>query len=327
MNDTKFLELHYFLENNSHSMNAFVQNKSEAEFLHLIREVSDVLNLNIIIETEALAEGGIRRWFKLIRKGERKQLIISSAILIQLAVVVTTTPLATALTKGTEAIIEKIFEDDFDIQLKELELEGIKLNNEDKALNIKLKKIELFTKVQEIEDNQKIRKRKSNFYEELRKENQVNCVSFLVEDNTKQPISKEFKVYRTDFNKYVLETNKVETEPIDNVLIEIVSPVLKKGAYKWRGIYNSKPISFLMKSNEFKTLVQTGKVEFKNGSTINCLLDITKIIDNEGNEKIESYNVLRVNNYFENNQSIETGEGKKHRHQKEADERQYNIFE
>lgn len=35
---------------------------------------------------------------------------------------------------------------------------------------------------------------------------------------------------------------------------------------------NGKVISFTMKSNEFKTLVQTGKVLFKNGSSINCHL-------------------------------------------------------
>jgi len=308
-------------------MNAIVQNKSEAEFLFLIKEISSVLNLNIIIETEPLAEGGIRRWFKLIRKGEKKQLIISSAILIQLAVVVTTTPLATVLTKATEAIIENMFKDDIDNQIKELELEGVKLSNEEKSINIELKKIELLTKIQELEDNQKIKKRKSNFYEQLRKDNQVKSVSFTAEDKNKKPILNELKVYRQDFNKHVLETNVIETDPIDNTTIEIVSPVLIKGDYKWKGIYDSKSISFSMKSNEFKTLVQSGKVEFKNGSTINCLLDFVKVVDNEGNEKIDSYKVLRVNSYYDIGKSIETGEGRKHRQEKDADESQYNIFE
>ena len=48
--------------------------------------------------------------------------------------------------------------------------------------------------------------------------------------------------------------------------------VLKKGKYKWSGIYNGEVIQFTMKSNEFKTLVQTGQIVFKNGSSINCHL-------------------------------------------------------
>ncbi|WP_299398665.1 hypothetical protein [uncultured Gelidibacter sp.] len=326
MRETNFLELHYYLDDNSHSMNALVQNKSEAEILYLIKEICDVLNINIIIETEALAEGGIRRWFKLTRKDERKNLTYSTAICISLITAVVTTPLTVLLTKSTEILIEKIFEDDIKKQIEQLELEGVKLSNEEKALNIKLKKIELTVKIQEVEDNYKIKKRKSNFYEELRKDNQVHSVSFLLEDINKKPISKELIVIRQDFNKHVLETDKIDTEPIDDAVIEIISPVLKKGKYKWKGLYNSKPISFFMKSNEFKTLVQTGKVEFKNGSSINCLLDIIKVIDNEGNERIESYSVLRVNSYFEHDKSIETGEGKKIRQQKEADEGQYNMF-
>lgn len=38
----------------------------------------------------------------------------------------------------------------------------------------------------------------------------------------------------------------------------------QKGNYQWRGIYNGEALSFNMKSNEFKTLVQSGNIEFKN---------------------------------------------------------------
>ena len=81
-----------------------------------------------------------------------------------------------------------------------------------------------------------------------------------------------------------------------------------------------------MKSNEFKTLVQTGQIEFKNGSSINCLLTIKRKIDNEGLEKNLSYEVSRVNNYFENDKPIETPEGKKHRQKKEAERNQLRMF-
>ena len=81
-----------------------------------------------------------------------------------------------------------------------------------------------------------------------------------------------------------------------------------------------------MKSNEFKTLIQTGKIEFKNGSAINCVLNIKKELDNDGNEKIIASNILSVNHYFENDKPVETPERKKQRKKREANENQLNIF-
>lgn len=80
-----------------------------------------------------------------------------------------------------------------------------------------------------------------------------------------------------------------------------------------------------MKSNEFKTLVQTGKIEFKNGSSINCLLEVRKKINNEGVEQIAGYDIVRVNNYFENDKPIETPEGKQHRQKEEANKQQVKM--
>ena len=93
---------------------------------------------------------------------------------------------------------------------------------------------------------------------------------------------------------------------------------LKKGKYQWLGIYNGTVIQFKMKSNEFKNMVLTGQVPFKNGSSIICLLLTSKKIDNQGNEKVTGYEVLEVYNYFENEAPIETPEGKRRR-QKEGE--------
>jgi hypothetical protein len=119
-----------------------------------------------------------------------------------------------------------------------------------------------------------------------------------------------------------------DLEPIekDEAIIEIISPVLKKGNYKWRGIYNGEPEEFNMKSNEFKTLIQNGEIEFKNGFSINCALTIRRKIDNEGNIKTVGYDVTRVNSHFLNGNPIETPEGKRYRKQKEADKLQLTLF-
>ena len=55
-------------------------------------------------------------------------------------------------------------------------------------------------------------------------------------------------------------------------------------------------------------------------------MTVKKKIDNEGIEKINGYDVLRVNNYFENDKPVETPEGKHHRQKKEAEKQQLNLF-
>jgi len=101
---------------------------------------------------------------------------------------------------------------------------------------------------------------------------------------------------------------------------------IKKGPYKWTGIYQHESIPFSMKPNEFKELVQKGEIEFKNGSTINCLLQINKKIGNEGEIKITTYEVSRVDSYYINDVQTETSEEKKHRKLKEAEKQMLKLF-
>ncbi len=59
------IELHYWFNDNSHTMNAIVFNKCEYEFLGIAKEISQKLKVDVEIETEPLGEGGLRSWFKL----------------------------------------------------------------------------------------------------------------------------------------------------------------------------------------------------------------------------------------------------------------------
>lgn len=315
------VQLHYWLKDGAHDMDAFIQNKCELEFLKISKEIANILDVEILILTEPLIEGGLIRSFRIMSKEEGKKATITIAVVTTLITGIIVTPITTALSKTVEIAIEKILED-------EAEKEGKKLDNEEKKLRIEKLKLEIQEKTNEIEQNSKIKKQKSNFYEELEKEPRVEKVSISSEEKyLHKTIFNEQTVYKNDFKKFILVTDRLEPETIDNAIIEIISPVLKKGNYKWKGIYNGTTVSFNMKSNEFKTLIQTGKIEFKNGSAINCLLEIEKQLDNNGDETILAYNILRVNEYFENNQPIETPEGKLSRQKREAIENQIKMFD
>lgn len=311
------LELHYWFNDKSHTMNAFVQNKCELEFLGVVIEIAATFDTELIIETEPFGDGGLIRWFKIKTKLDEKSSVLKVAIVTTLATAVLVTPLNTVMTKVTEKVIEKLFEDEAKTNCA---TEKEKLELEELKLNVELKR-------QLLHKNMVINKKKSNFYEVLDKYPKVIKLSIAIQDKDKKRVSEESFVRKVKFKEFIIVTDKLEPDYDNNAIIEIISPVLKKGDYKWRGIYNGETASFTMKSNEFKTLVQTGKIEFKNGSSINCLLKIDKKMSNEGIEQISSYTIKRVNNYFENDTPIETPEGKIHRQKRESDESQYGMFD
>lgn len=307
------LEIHYYFDDSSHSMDANVQNRCEYEILGIIKEVSRLFAVEITIETQPTAEGGLKKWLKVVTKGENKTATITTAIIVSMMTVLLTTPIA----KVTEKLIDKVFED----------TEFIEGEKEKQRLEIEELKRNALKDAQEIENNNLIKKKKSNFYETLAKYPKVNKVSYSITDDERIVVIEEKTVRKNDFKQYILVSDDLEPLEIEEAEIEIISPVLKKGKYKWTGFYKGEPISFYMKSNEFKTLVQTGKVEFKNGSSINCFLNIRKRVNNEGVETIVGYDVLRVNSYFQSDTPIETNEGKTNRRKKEADDNQFNLFD
>lgn len=306
------LEIHYWLKNKSHIMNAVVENRCEYEVLAMIKEIANIYSLKINIETEPTAEGGLRKWFTIVSKGENKSATITTSIIVALLTVLLTTP----ITKVTEKLIDKIFEDK---ELNEMQKEKLKLE-------IDKLKDEAAKRNSNVETSNSIKKRKSNFYETLDSDPKVEKVSFLVTNKNKESISEKV-VLKNDFKKFIIVSDDLEPIILESAEIEIISPVLKKGKYKWMGFFKSEPIIFNMQSNEFKTLVQNAEIEFKNGSSINCVLQIRRKIDNEGIEKNTGYDVMFVNHYFDNEKPIETNEGRKRRQIREAEKNQTNLFE
>lgn len=330
------LELHYWFNDQTHTMDAFVQNKCERELLAIIEEIAKVFEIAIDIETIPLAEGGLIRWFKLLLKNDKKQIIIT-ALITALATGVIFNPIGTSLSEISNRLIEKIFEDE---EIKSIEkeilrenLKNLKEDVETKDLEqkkieeeIKNLRFESEIKAQQLSINKVIPKKKSSFYDTLDKYKKVEKVSIIIEDNNNNPIE-ELIINRDMFKKFIIISDDLEPVRDENAIIEIISPVLKKGDYQWRGIYKGQNLSFNMKSNEFKSLVQSGNIEFKNGTSINCFLEIKHRLDNNGNDIITERNIIRVNNYFVNDTPIETQEGKRHRQKEEADKRQLKLFD
>ncbi len=310
------IELHYWLKDGVHTMNAHVFNKCEYEFLGIINELASALKLDIDVDVEPLGEGGIRAWFRI---GKKNANAIKVGVLIALLSQFVGTPITTTLEYVTNKVLEAIFEDS---EIKELEREKKKTELKLDIANIKA---ETERQCANIDEN-KLKKKRSNYYEAASKDKKIEKITILSTDAGKNVEYGRRDILATEFDKFIMTSDDLEPQCDENATIEIISPVLKKGKYQWLGIYNGMVIQFKMKSNEFKNMVLTGQVPFKNGSSIICLLLTNKKIDNQGNEKVTGYEVLEVYNYFENEAPIETPEGKRRRQKEKAEKSQMSLF-
>lgn len=322
MTDTSVLswntiELHYWFNDDSHTINAVVFNKCEYEFLGIAKEIAQKLKVDLEIETEPLGEGGLRSWFKFKAKDKDA---IKVGVILYIITTLLGTPLTITIDELTRMAIQSVFESTEVKQLKE--------QKEIAELKLDIAKIEAETKrlSRRIDENV-VKKKRSNYYENISSCKKITKVTIGITDDLKKNIYLEREVIKADFPHYIMTSDDLEPDSDENAVIEIISPVLKKGKYKWSGIYHGEVIQFTMKSNEFKTLVQTGQVIFKNGSSINCHLLTHKKVNAEGEVKITGYEVVLVNYYFENDKPIETPEGKRNGQIREAESNQLTLFD
>lgn len=307
------LELHYYFGDASHEIDALLRNKCEAELLGIILEAAALLEVDANLIKEAYKEGGFRDFWKILGKSSSQ----ITLLLLIIQIIISTAPL-------------------FDSDNKELEKEEKRLSIEEKKLNIKKLKQEIEEGKQTTESvnqasssigaNLKIIKRKSNFFSSLSGYHKIEKVGFMVLDNDWQPVSDERFIPRSDFSKYVLTTNRLRSEEDDGAVIEIISPVLREGRYKWKGVYNETTINFEMQDVYFRDSVLFENIPFQHGSKIICVLVTHRELDEVGAIKITGYSVTTVLDKIDNDVPQETPQGKKYRHAKKVAESQGNLF-
>ena len=77
------------------------------------------------------------------------------------------------------------------------------------------------------------------------------------------------EVMSKDFPLYIMTSDELEPDNDEQAIIEIVSPVLKKGKYLWVGIYNGNVI-LGSSSNQNSALTLSGKSIYGNGFEIDA---------------------------------------------------------
>lgn len=305
----EFLQLHYYLKDELHSVDAFLNNKAEYELLRIFKEVTEILDLEgeLQFETIAIEEGGIKAFYKILSKKKNKRKIKNALLYLAgiLSIIISNVVSEQIKTDGE---YEKLKKEEINLRIQSLkrDLENEEIKKEDKILIIE--SLSIF-----ISETTKVKLFKSNFYSTLVKEEKIKKVSTQRLNESLQPISKENIVPREDFNKFILHSIDIEPDFKESELIEIVAPVLKKGNMKWKGIHNNQPINFYMRDGEFLTSVLNKEISFSNGTSIVADIEFEQKMNDDGDIEIGTISIFNVTDVYEDLNQIETKRKRRNR--------------
>lgn len=297
-----FYELHLFLADpDDHSIDAFALNRIDRDILSIAKRVSEALDIHVIIEAEALDIGGVRARWKLT-KASRERILLWIAILTLIA---TTYPILR------------------DRGLAPLQKRDLELSIQEHELNIQKLKHEVATLTQEKLDNVRdsavrilrtepeIIARRSNIYRALVDLTKVRRISFSGACSSDTMVVEKL-VERNDFDRFVVKNEELPKIRDESAVIEVVSPVLRADRRKWRGLYAGEWVEFAMNDRAFMNDVEAGRIGFRSGCRIRCVLESRQWID-EGTFKVSRHSVVLVFSVEDKGVTRETQHGKSYR--------------
>lgn len=306
------IEIHYYLSDGSHSANAFTIARAEIEFISLIRDLAESLDVKLELETQALTEGGIKQVWKAFGKNSGQ-----IACLLSLAALI-----ITLVPKGDRELIE------LQKEATRLEIEKLKKDlgkEEELPAEAPPPNLDIQSAAEELNNDLKIVRRRSHFYSYIQSEDKISSVSFT-KRRDQEPTDDPIRVERAAFSNYIALTGELPTIRDSSAVIEIISPVLKKGKFKWKGYYKGQFIEFWVKDKKFKESVIRKQYEFKNGTSIECVLEMKQKIDEVGSVWVSSYHVMLVKKVIDEDSEETTPQGDKYYTQIKNEEKQLKLF-
>jgi hypothetical protein len=293
--DTTTLLIHYYFNDDSHSMNAFIKNKADQKLFLILQEMSDVFNLDFEFEVTAIHEGGIKDLIK-IKPGKKTKKFLKKYGLTTYTIVGTVLGTLLIHEITTDDEYQELKKQDLKLEIQKKQLEVEKLQNE-KALGKEINDIPVFSIEEMVEflfAYDKIKNIRSDYYIELQKIDKLNGISNDVLNDSNQPMNLGKYVSKEKFNDLIIYDREIEPLIYDDIKIDIISPVLNQGNYKWRGVIHGYQKSFNMKDKEFKKLILQHKITFETGTSIMCKLIVRQKVNNHGKIETIEHNVFNV---------------------------------
>lgn len=287
------LQLHYFFKDESHSIDAFLRNEAEKELLGIFKDISENLNISIRLETLPTEEGGFKETWKLLGQNSVQITLIASIT----AIFLSRFPVENE--ELTQLQIENLKLDN-EIKRKELEKLNLEFLNEEKPLNDTVVK----DTVELVQKNYKVSWRKSNLFKKLQNYHKVDYLE-IQRFKDKEPVGPPRKISRANFSKFILKSDELPGLEIADATIDVISPAIKSGRFRWKGFYKNEIITFEMNDYEFKNHVLRGDIHFSNAFSIEVEMSQKRKIDQEGNIKVTLTTVHKVKVTIENGERTE----------------------
>lgn len=308
------VEIHYYFSDESHSMNAQIRNKCESSLLAMFKEISSILNARLQVETEPYPnrKGGLSERFVLKGRSPYYQNFAAGLFYDML-------PLEIDLDKTVN-------EEDKDETKERIDTLRRELRQAERDENAE---VDMENVLYIFEHNLKINKLKSNFYKQLAGYDKVVKVSVQLFDGEEgHALGPPAAVESSLFNTFILKADVLKPETDEEAEIDVISPVLTEGNYKWKGIYvqEQKTISFAMKDEAFKAEVVKNGVAFKHGTRIKCQLEKARKMNEFGEVVVTGYTVHIVSSRQDGNVVTETTQSKTAKKKKEPEMQQLDLF-
>jgi hypothetical protein len=286
------LKVHYHIAGGGHEMDALTRNKAEAELLALLQEFSSTIGAPFQIETKARAEGGVVELWNLVFL-HKDHVVLAMSVLAPLLAA----PFYRSRLKqsGQQTAMNELTIQKLRLELAEKEDAAVERAEKKRGVKTRALPFEQSPNPTEFADallaRKKIARRRSNYYERLIVDSKIQAVGFA---STHHVNAQEQVVKRGQFSAYVFARVEVESVVYSDVWIEVVSPVLRSGGLKWRGVFEKQVISFDLQDHEFRDRVTTKRVQFQNGTLLRCDLEVLQREDETGDTEISGYVVSAV---------------------------------
>lgn len=325
--NSQLLELHYHLKDNAHAMNAHVRNKCEAEALAAFQHIAEQLGLDIVIETTAFKEGGLREIWEFITKPENafSSGVAVLSLLAQVAIAIWTHNPSDKELDAINKELAKATLEERQLNIQKLKTELAKISDSEPKKPSPTPQASpqlIHLAVVVLQSDVKLIARRSNFYKALVSYDRVIGVGV---SDLNQPAKAECLVKKADFPKFILKSDKVDSLIVETAVIEISAPVINDSGMHWKGIYQGEPISFAMKDEDFKNSVVRREVSFQNGNSILCVLKIDRKLDPLGDVVVTGRSVTAVIEKIEGTSRTETPKGRQIRFDKKNADSQTTL--
>ena len=262
----------YFKETDIHSMNAFIFNECEKQFIKAIKNIDKYLKEPIEILVYAKEEGGLK---------ERLKVVINNPLAVGIVCAIIGAYCNTFFNLGFEQKLPVS-------QETKNKLENI-LNIKNAISSNNLTEDEF---VYISSNDKELRKLRSNFFSTAIKDETL----LQVEIDTDTQIGERLLfdkiiVPYEKFNDFIIkDDDEQESTPEiveKEVRIYIIAPILVEGRKDhWKGFLNGGSIDFILSDKEFLQQVYSQEIKFGNGTYLDCKLRITTTIKMKGKEEI-----------------------------------------